>query len=437
MDVPETRYAATIDGLSIAYQVLGEADLDLLWVPGFASHVELFWELPGYAHTFRRLAGFSRLAVFDKRGTGLSDRALGTGTLEERLQDVEAVADAAGFDELALLGASEGAGLAIMFAAMHPDRVRALITLGGAITGDWVPPQLVEGIEREWGSGALLQRLWLNGAGDLRELGRIERAMGTPRAMAAQMRQNVRTDGSALLPGVRAPTLIMHCVGDPVVPVSSGRELAASIAGARLVEIPGSFHGSNLIEEMDLYVDEVELFLTGGLRHAPLPYDRVLATVLLTDLVGSTKRAGELGDERWSRLLDDHDRTARQAVARFRGRWIKSTGDGSLATFDGPARAIGAAEEIARRLEPLGLTIRAGVHTGEIELRGEDISGLAVHIAARVASLAADGEIWVSATIPGLVVGSGLVFEDVGTHELKGLDAPWRLYRVVTGTPRP
>jgi class 3 adenylate cyclase len=432
VSVPATRYATTVDGLAVAYQVFGNGPPDFVWVPGFASHVELFWDLPGYAHTYRRIAGFTRFAVFDKRGTGLSDRSLGTGTPEERMQDILAVMDAAGFDSAVILGASEGAALSTLFAATYPQRVEALIMLGGAVSGDWVQPWLVPSIERDWGTGRLLRQLWLNGAGDLELLGRIERSMGSPRAMAEQMRHNRRYDGTPTLASIQAPTLVLHVVDDPIVPLASGRELAARIPGARLVELPGAFHGSNLPAEMDRYVDEVEEFVTGQRGGVAVSTERFLSTVLFTDIVDSTGRAAALGDERWTRLLDEHDRVARTAVSRFRGRVVTGTGDGLLAIFDGPARAIAAADAIRRNLEPFGLRLRAGVHTGEIELRGDDVGGIAVHLAARIAAVAQPDETWVSPTVPGLVVGSGLHFADRGDHELKGVPGSWRLAAVET-----
>jgi class 3 adenylate cyclase/pimeloyl-ACP methyl ester carboxylesterase len=431
MDLPPTRYTDTTDGLSIAYQTLGVGPPNLLYVMGFASHVELFWELPGYAYTYGRCAQFSRLGLFDKRGTGLSDRHMGTRALEDRMKDVQAVMDAAEFSSAFVLGASEGAAMAAMYAATFPQRVDGLIILGGDVTGEWVDPGIFDAIERDWGTGVLMSRFWLNGAGDIRQLGRIERAMGTPRAMADQMRHNLDLDARPVLETIRVPTLILHCTGDPVVPIRAGRRLAAEIPGARLVEIPGRFHGSNLPGEMARYVDEIEEFVTGQRgATAASAGDRVLATTLITDIVGSTERAVRSGDRRWAAELAEHDRVSRDAVTRFDGRWLKSTGDGALAIFDGPARAVAAARAIARTLSPMGLQIRAGVHTGEVELSDHDVHGVAVHIAARIAALAAGGEIWVSPTVPGLVVGSGLTFADRGSFELKGVPGRWQLAAV-------
>jgi pimeloyl-ACP methyl ester carboxylesterase len=423
-----TTYATTPDGLSIAYQVVGTGPPDLVWVPGFAAHVELFWELPGFAHTFRRLSAFTRLALFDKRGTGLSDRSLGTGTLEDRMSDITTVLDAAGMERAVVVGVSEGGALAALFAATHPSRVEGLVLIGSALTGDWIGPGLIEEVERSWGSGELLQRLWLNGAGDVAQLGRIERGMGTPRAMAAMMRHNLAADARPALAAIQAPTLVLHCTGDPVVPVAAGRQVAAGIAGARLVELPGRFHGSDRPAEMDLYLDEIEEFVTGRRPAAPWAAERTLATLLMTDIVASTRRAAEAGDERWTGLLQEHDRVARRAVERLGGRWVRSTGDGFLALFDGPARAIAAAEELARGVAPLGLRVRAGVHVGEVVRRGDAVEGIAVHLVARIVDAARPGETWVSSTVPGLAVGSGITFEERGEHELKGVPGAWKLY---------
>jgi pimeloyl-ACP methyl ester carboxylesterase len=426
----QTSYATSTDGVSIAYQVGGSGPHNLVWVPGFASHVELFWDLPGFSHAYQRIERFCRLALFDKRGTGLSDRSLGMGSLETRMQDVRAVMEAAGFESATVLAISEGGAMSTLFAATYPERVDSLILIGADVTGGWIQPDMIPRVEREWGSGTLMQQLWLNGAGDLDQLSRIERAMGTPRAMAELLRHNLELDARSVLDSIHVPTLVLHCTDDPVVPIASGRYLAEHIPNAKLVEIDAAFHGSNLPEEMDRYVDEVEEFITGRRLGAANVAHRVLATILITDIVGSTERAADLGDDRWTTLLAEHDRTARQAVARFEGRWIKSTGDGILAVFDGPARAIAAARAIQDAVRGRGLQIRAGIHTGEIEEAPGDVHGIAVHIAARIASSAADDEIWVSSTVPGLVVGSGLEFDPRGEFTLKGVPGTWGLAAV-------
>jgi class 3 adenylate cyclase len=425
-----TRYADTSDGLSVAYQIDGSGPPNLIWVPGFASHVELFWELPGYAHAYRRLMRFTRLVVFDKRGTGLSDRSLGTGLLEERARDIGAIIDAEGLDTVVLLGTSEGGAMAAWYAATYPERVEALVLMGADVTGGWISQDLPEAVQASWGQGRLLQRLWLNGAGDLAQLSRIERAMGTPRAMGQQLRLSRELDARPVLSAINRPTLVLHCVDDPVVPISAGRQLAGCIPGARLVEIEGHFHGSNRPEEMDLYIDEMEHFLTGRRRGSSDVSQRTLATIMITDIVASTERAVDSGDDRWTTLLKEHERVARQAVSRFDGRWIKSTGDGVLATFAGPAGAIWAARDMQHDLAALDISLRVGIHTGEIELREGDIHGVAVHVAARVLGHARGGQIWVSSTVPGLVAGSDIEFESRGTAELKGLPGSWELWVV-------
>ena len=432
MRVPETRYATTSDGLSIAYQQFGESGPDVVWVTGTASHVELFWDLPGWAHALRQLASFSRVIWFDKRGTGLSDRSLGSGTLEDRMEDIRAVMDAAGVESAVLVGLSESGAMSALFAATCPERVQKL-----ALVASWahlpVDPALseffVQAVEAEWGSGRILEAVWAQGIRDMDLLGRIERAMGTPKSMTALLRANAAIDVRPILPLVHAPSLVVHCRDDPVVPVANGRQLAALLPHAEYVEVGGAFHGSARPEEMELYGNALERFILGDRRSpAVAPADRVLATVLFTDIVGSTERASALGDARWSELLDDHDRTCARAVSDARGRIVKMTGDGVLATFDGPASAIAAAHRIKEDLQVLGLATRSGVHTGEVERRGEDIGGMGVHLAARVMSVASDGEVWVSSTVPGLTVGADIAFESRGTHTLKGIPGEWQLY---------
>lgn len=427
MDVPQTRYATTSDGLSIAYQQFGSGP-DVVWVTGTASHVELFWELPGWAATLRRLSERCTVTWFDKRGTGLSDRVLLSDSLEDRMADILAVMDHAGIESADLIGLSESGAMSALFAATFPDRVRRLV-----IVASWAHRPDPDGdgprlFEQHWGQGALLEAIWAQGHPDRELLGRIERAMGTPTSMAALLRANASLDVRPILPLVRTPTLVVHCTDDPIVPVSYGRELASLMPDATLVEVGGSFHGSARREDMDRYGQAIESFLFGTERVvAPSP-DRVLATVLFTDIVGSTDRAAQLGDARWAEVLDQHDRICNHAVDRSRGRTIKATGDGVLATFDGPASAIAAGQQMIRELRLIGIDIRAGVHTGEVERRGEDIGGIGVNLAARVMGAAGTGELWTSSTVPGLTIGCDVEFVSQGRRRLKGVPGEWELF---------
>lgn len=439
---PETGYATTVDGLSIAYQTWGDG-ANLVCVPGTASHLDLFWDLPGIPgrRLRERLGRVARCAFFDKRGTGLSDRSFGTGSLEDRMEDVRAVMDAAGMESATLLGISEGGPMAVLFAASCPERVDRLVVFGGYAVGrDVVTPERIRVYAEQWGSGTVMREHWCAGIGDLAELGRMERAMNTPRAIAEFMTLNGEIDVRPVLGTVTAPALVIETDDRVLAPgqvrpfVDISRELADGMPDARLELLPGRFHGTSDLADADRVIDLIEEFVTGSspADRAGAVIDRVLSTVVFTDLVGSTRRAAVEGDQRWSRMLEDHDRICRDVLGRFRGRWVKSTGDGMLATFDGPARAIAAVEAIGRELRTLGLEIRAGVHTGEIELRGDDIAGLGVNIAARVMHEAGDGETWVSSTVPGLAVGSGIGFERRGAFELKGVPGAWELFAART-----
>lgn len=430
--IPETRYATTADGLSIAYQQFGEGGPDVIWVTGTASHIELFWELPGWAHTLRHLSSFSRVIWFDKRGTGLSDRSLGSATLEDRMEDIRAVMDAAGVESAILIGLSESGPMSALFAATWPERVRKLALVASWASGPADPATtefFATHVSEVWGDGSVLEAVWARGIPDRALLGRIERAMGTPKSMAALIRVNAQLDVRPILPLVRVPALVVNCSEDPIVPVERGRELAALLPNSQYVEIDANFHGSGRPEEMSLYGDALERFILGERRPPnPPPGERVLATVLFTDIVGSTERAASLGDARWSTLLDEHDRACARAVVEARGRIVKMTGDGLLATFEGPASAIAAAHRLRGDLELLGISTRGGIHTGEVERRGEDIGGIGVHLAARVMSAAADGEVWVSSTVPGLTVGADVAYESRGVHVLKGVPGEWELF---------
>jgi class 3 adenylate cyclase len=441
---PVTRYAKSGD-LSIAYQVVGDGSIDLVFVPGFVSHVELNWDFPVTAGFLEPLSSFTRLIVFDKRGTGLSDRDLGSGSLEQRMDDVRAVMDAAGVERAALMGTSEGGPLSMLFAATYPDRVSHLILYGAFAKAAYaddnpigfpaaVAETMLDVLRAQWGTGTVLAFFaqHCDRVPDfLERAARLERYACTPGVAAEIMLRNFEIDVRAVLPVISSPTLVLHNVGDPVFTVEHGRFLADHIPGARYVELPGDFHITAETERYRPMLDEIEEFLTGR-RHdvSEDAVDRILATVLFTDIVDSTVRAGELGDRRWRDLMDDHDKIVRRELERHRGRMVKSTGDGVLATFDGPARAVRAACALREPLRPLGIHVRAGLHTGEIEVRGDDVSGMAVHIGARVGAKAATDEVLVSRTVVDLVHGSGLDFEERGTHELKGCPGSWELYAV-------
>ena len=443
MDVPEIHYAQSGD-LSIAYQVVGDGDLDLVVVPGFISNADLSWQAPLFSEFFPRFGSFARMITFDKRGTGLSERTLGFGSSEDRMDDIRAVMDAAGCDRAALVGISEGGPLTILFAATYPERVSALVAWGtfarvqrGPDYPLGIDPSIVEpfidGVVTRWNTGKAIRFFIANMPTDPETsefLARYERASATPNLVRVILRRNCEMDVRSALPAVNAPTLVVHRRGDYVVPFECGEYLAREIRDARLLELPGDWHlnGSEGGEQDAL--DAIEEFLTGRRHESPVPVDRVLKTVLFTDIVDSTARAAAEGDRRWHDLLDRHDATIRRELDRYRGDEVKTTGDGFLAAFDGPGRAINCAQAIATRSHDLGLEVRAGVHSGECELRGDDLAGIAVHIGARVASLAGPGEVLVTSTVRDLVNGSGIDFVDRGRHALKGVPGEWRVLAV-------
>jgi class 3 adenylate cyclase len=441
---PKTRYARSGD-VNIAYQVVGEGPIDLVYVPGWVSNIETAWEDPHVSRFLERLASFSRLILFDKRGTGLSDRVSISElpTLEQRMDDVRAVMDAADSERAALFGASEGGVMCTLFAATYPDRTAALVIYGsyakGTATAEY-PHGLAEqeGIEEfigalteVWDDAGGLLNIWAPSASDdpvtQAAFGRYLRTGASPSAVVALTRMNAAVDIRPILPVIAVPTLVIHRSEDMIVPVEAGRDLAAKIQGAKYVELPGEdhlwFHG-----DTDAILGEVEEFLTGT-RAAEI-VDRILATVMFTDIVDSTRKAAELGDRRWRDLLARHDTLMRRELERHRGREVKTLGDGFLATFDGPARAIRCACSARDAMRALGVEVRAGLHTGECELIGDDLGGIAVNIGARVGSVAGPGEVLVSRTVTDLVAGSGIEFTERGAHSLKGVPGEWQLYAV-------
>jgi pimeloyl-ACP methyl ester carboxylesterase len=439
---PETRYARSGD-VHIAYQTIGGGPFDLVYVPGWVSNVEACWEEPRYARFLARLASFSRLILFDKRGTGLSDRVPDTAlpTLEQRMDDVRAVMDAAGSERAAVFGTSEGGNMSVLFAATYPERAIALVLAAvyakrlQAPDYPWAPTpeereRWLDRLKNEWGGTVDLETLAPsvigNGAFERWWAGYL-RQSASPHAAVALGRMNTYIDVRDILPAVRVPTLVLHRTGDQDVSIEEARYIAARIPGAKLVELPGRDH---LIwtEGSDQLLDEVEEFLTGERPATEL--NRLLATVLFTDIVGSTERAAEMGDQSWSDLLTRHHALIRRELDRFRGREIKTAGDGFLAAFDGPARAIRCAVAIRDRIAELGLAVRAGLHIGECEVMGDDLGGIAVHIGARVAGLAGAGEVLASSTVKDLVAGSGIAFADRGAHALKGVPGTWQLFAV-------
>jgi pimeloyl-ACP methyl ester carboxylesterase len=436
---PKTQYTKSGD-VHIAYQVTGAGPLDLVFVPGFVSHLEYQWEYPESARFFERLASFSRLIRFDKRGTGLSDRVGGIPSLEQRMDDVRAVMDAVGSDRAALFGISEGGPMSLLFAATYPARTAALVIYGSYARRAWAVDhtfgrtvedmdRVLDTIEREWG-GPVGMDIWapsMIGDERLRHWwANYLRLAASPGAAMNTMRMNMEIDVRHVLPSVRVPTLIVHRTGDRLTFVEQGRYLAERIPGARLAELPGDDHMPFL--DSDQIIDEVEEFLTGTRQVAET--DRVLATVLFTDIAGSTERAAALGDRRWRDVLAGYYGTARRELARFRGREVDTAGDGLFAAFDGPARAVRCAEAISAGVRSLGIEVRAGLHTGECEMIGDKVGGIAVHIGARVASLARPGEVLVSNTVKDLVAGSGLTFTERGVHALKGVPGEWPLFAV-------
>lgn len=428
MSSPPTHYAHSGEA-SIAYQTLGDGPCDLVLITGPASHMELLWEEPRTARTFRTMAGFARLILHDRRGTGLSDSDGVLPTLEQQVDDLRAVLAAVGSERTAVIGGSD-LGLSALFAATYPDQVTGLVLSGVAAEGHdnlgGSRELLLDAIERSWGDGTLVS-LFAPSQVDNREFvewwGRMQRSAVTPGMARKLMDMTMQTNLRDVLPTIRVPTIVVHARGDRMVPLHRGREVAALIPGARFIER----EGDDAYGWLDpTWLTDVEEFLTGR-RSTPAP-DRVLATVLFTDIVGSTSELSRIGDRRWRARLEDHDRLVRAALGHWRGREIKTSGDGFLMTFDGPARAVRCAAEIVDSVATLGLSVRTGLHTGECEVRGDDVAGIAVHIASRVMRAAMSGEVLASSTVKDLVVGSGLRFADRGDHVLRGVPDSWRLY---------
>jgi class 3 adenylate cyclase len=428
---PPTRYAPSEDG-RLAFQAMGEGPPDVVLVGGPASHLDILWEDPEYARAWRRYASFARMITFDRRGTGLSDPVDRPPTLDQQMDDLDAVLGAVGVDRVALIAVGDG-GLCAMYAATHPKRVSALVLVNIAVSGALVidderREQMLDLIENHWGEGRFVELYAPERARDPQFAEwwtRFERSAVSPSIARRLVDMSVQVDLSCVLPAIRVPTLVLCRTGNPLIPVAAARAAADAIPNARFVEAAG----------VDLYfwpgaddpeIDLIEEFLTGERpQRAP---DRVLATVLFTDIVGSTERAAEVGDHAWRELLDRHNAIIRDLLAQHRGREIKTLGDGFVATFDGPARAVRCAQEIVEQLDALELSVRCGLHTGECELLDGDVGGIAVHIGARVAELARGGEVLVSRTVRDLVVGSDIGFDDRGSHALRGVPGEWALY---------
>jgi pimeloyl-ACP methyl ester carboxylesterase len=446
---PETRYALSGD-VNIAYQVAGDGPFDVIFVPGFVTHVEVQWRLPGMGDFIRGLGSFSRLIRFDKRGTGMSDPVSGAPSLETRMDDVRAVMDAAGSRRAAFYGLSEGAAMSILFAATYPERTAALVVRSCSPRTMWAPDfpwgrreeayrrevdQALQVFGERAGAREAVRALGMRNDDEVEAFIDYIRYGTSPGMLAALYRMNKEIDIRHVLPAVGVPALVLHGSEDQIVPPEAGAYTARRIRSARFVEMPGMGHlalGASARMQA-----EVERFLTdvwqaGGWEDTEP--DRMLATVLFTDIVGSTAKAVELGDRRWRELLERHNTLVRRQLLRFRGREIDTAGDGFFATFDGPARAIRCACAITGGVRELGLSVRAGLHTGECEIADSNVAGIAVHTGARVAAQAGAGEVLVSSTVKDLVAGSGIEFTDRGAHELKGIPGQWRLFAVDRGT---
>ena len=433
---PITRYAKSGE-VHIAYQMFGEGPIDVVLAPPFVSNVEHWWDEPDIARWLLRLGGHARVVMFDKRGTGMSDRVTELPGLDQRMDDLRAVMDAVGMEQAALIGISEGGPLTALFAASYPERCRALVLYGGfARFTSWFPTEqdlskFFDYADQAWGSGGSVHRFAPSRANDpafQRWWSRYERLGASPRAAALYVQMNSQIDISAIVSTIRTPTLVIHRTEDAAVSVDGGRYLAKHIPGARYIELPGRDHMPFLGDNADEIADAIEEFLTGS--RSPVVVDRVLATVLFTDIIGSTEKAATHSDHHWHDLLNSHHARVHRNLTRFRGRKIKTTRGGMLATFDGPARGVRCACTIVDEIGRLGIDIRAGLHTGECETIDDDVGGIAVDIGARIVALAGAGEVLVSSTVKDLVAGSGLRFRDRGNQILKGVPGKWHIYAV-------
>jgi len=431
--LPETHYALSGD-VNIAYQTMGDGPEEIIIVPGVVSHVEFLHEMPGYTAFLRRLSTFARVVTFDKRGQGLSDRVFDAPALEQRMDDVRAIMDDVGLQRAVLLGYSEGCPMSTLFAATYPERVSRLVLFGGfacnfALGGENGEKLISERV-KHWGSGEMIKRVKPSEAGNpdaIKQFAKFERLSSSPGAIRAFSQLNAQIDVTSILPSVHVPTLVLHRRTDAMVPVQWGRDLAAQIPAARFIEYPEGDHAiySGNVEAV---LGDIEEFITGHREKPSTELERVLATVLFTDIVDSTRSAAEIGDQAWRQLLDNHDQIAKQLIEQHRGNLIKTMGDGILATFDGPGRAVRCALAFGAAAKQIGLPLRAGLHTGEIEIRGRDIGGIAVHAAARVMAQSKSSEVLVSRVVTDLVAGAGLKFSERGSHELKGLPGRWDLF---------
>jgi class 3 adenylate cyclase/pimeloyl-ACP methyl ester carboxylesterase len=439
--IPETRFARA-DDVDIAYQVFGSGPIDLVWVPGWISHIEVMWELAEFARFLERLSTFSRVVTFDKRGTGLSDQIPGVATLDERIDDVSAVLDAASVERAVLVGWFDAAAILALFASRYPNRVRGLIAGSAAVklspaAGEpWgMNPSVVEraahAIENgDWGHATMLELIAPSVTSDERIVAwwrRYERMSATPNAAAAMLRANQQIDVREILGAIHAPTLVLNRRGTRLVDSAAVRYFADQISGAQFHELPGE-DVFPYLGDQDSVLAEIEEFVTG--TRPPPPTDRFLATIVFTDVVASTELAQQHGDTRWRDTLDAHNALARRIASRYGGRIVDTAGDGALAAFDGPTHGIEYARAFADAAHELGLQIRAGVHTGEVEHRGNDLAGIGVHVGARVAALAGPDQILVTNTVRELAFGSPAIFIDHGEHELRGVSGTWHLYAV-------